>query len=38
MHATAVEDGTAHALIREVLDAVQADGRSALTAPEAKRV
>jgi acyl-CoA synthetase (NDP forming) len=31
---SAIDDGT----VREVLDAVRADGRSSLSAPEAKRV
>ena len=38
MQSTITETGRDQATVREVLDAVRADGRSALSAPEAKRV
>jgi acetyl coenzyme A synthetase (ADP forming)-like protein len=38
MQATVVEERTARAQVRDVLDAVRAQGRLSLTAPEAKRV
>ena len=38
MQSTITETGRDQATVREVLDAVRADGRSALSAPDAKRV